>query len=326
MDYSLIIDGFYLYSLVLFLNEYFSRKFDGKMLNNEDASAFEKKIEESSFMLKHPFFLKKKNSKNSIILKNTVIKGSIKRSIPEKFIITRFRRRLKMLNQDYMQIPKNLTIKNNIDLSFKPDNIETPIRIIKSNSNIQISKSLFECIQYGKKEKKFKIFNLCLFSLSVGLENECVFPSSETTYIICDLVYNIPNKLFTIKNPLLIAKSISDQVSLAKLQNRIFEKKSLIMLLCTVFYVEYRFWKMRNLRRVIKRIADLFKEDVLHKRLKPNEDANCIICLAKPREIIIKPCGHLVCCEQCSSMLNECPICRKAIIGIVIVVNESKKA
>lgn len=322
MDYSLIIDAFYLYKLGLFLNEYLFRGAHGNMLISENMNEFEKKIDDSSSMLEHPYSIKKKPSNDSIILTNTVIKGKI---IGKKFAISRFKHKLELFTLDYIKIPKNLIIKNNIDLSLQPESKKTPIKIIKSNSNIQISKPLFQSIYPEKKEKNFDTSNLLQFSLSVGSENELIFFSGQTTYLICDLVYSIKNQLFTIKNPGLITHSLSYQVSLAKLQNKIFERKGLIMLVLTIAFVEYRFWKMRNVLNFLKRIKDLFKEDVLHKRLKPSEDINCIICMVKPREIILKPCGHLVCCEQCSNMLNECPICRKAICGSVIIVNESNE-
>jgi len=50
----------------------------------------------------------------------------------------------------------------------------------------------------------------------------------------------------------------------------------------------------------------------LSKRTKQPQ-AECTICMdAKPDQTFI-PCGHCVCCEECSSKLTSCPLCRKKI-------------
>jgi hypothetical protein len=41
----------------------------------------------------------------------------------------------------------------------------------------------------------------------------------------------------------------------------------------------------------------------------------CIICMTKPRDVALQPCGHLCCCVDCSSTLRtranpKCPVCR----------------
>jgi len=39
----------------------------------------------------------------------------------------------------------------------------------------------------------------------------------------------------------------------------------------------------------------------------------CSVCLdAKPNQTFV-PCGHCVCCEECASKLEDCPVCRKKI-------------
>lgn len=42
-------------------------------------------------------------------------------------------------------------------------------------------------------------------------------------------------------------------------------------------------------------------------------DANCVICMDKPRAIAFIPCGHVSTCESCSSALSQCPLCRQNI-------------
>ena len=39
----------------------------------------------------------------------------------------------------------------------------------------------------------------------------------------------------------------------------------------------------------------------------------CKICLDAPIDMLLMPCRHLCCCQDCASKLNECPICRAVI-------------
>ncbi|XP_041352484.1 baculoviral IAP repeat-containing protein 7-B-like [Gigantopelta aegis] len=43
----------------------------------------------------------------------------------------------------------------------------------------------------------------------------------------------------------------------------------------------------------------------------------CKICMAKEVEVTFLPCGHLVCCEECSKLVTHCPVCRKSIRGTI---------
>nr|KAI8735846.1 E3 ubiquitin-protein ligase XIAP-like [Biomphalaria glabrata] len=49
------------------------------------------------------------------------------------------------------------------------------------------------------------------------------------------------------------------------------------------------------------------------------EQSLCKICLDEKMEIVFTSCGHLVCCTECASALDKCPICRKAVTGKVRV-------
>ena len=50
----------------------------------------------------------------------------------------------------------------------------------------------------------------------------------------------------------------------------------------------------------------------------PSEDLTCVICLVRPREYTVVPCGHFIVCGQCKSTLQNisnannriCPKCR----------------
>jgi hypothetical protein len=49
----------------------------------------------------------------------------------------------------------------------------------------------------------------------------------------------------------------------------------------------------------------------------------CIVCVERPRETVILPCGHMCVCVECGHKLKSqhysCPFCRKAIADIVKV-------
>ncbi|XP_060551216.1 uncharacterized protein LOC132712796 [Ruditapes philippinarum] len=50
---------------------------------------------------------------------------------------------------------------------------------------------------------------------------------------------------------------------------------------------------------------------------KLKEMQTCKICMERPVNTTLLPCGHLVCCETCAGRLQRCPICRKRIKGTV---------
>lgn len=55
--------------------------------------------------------------------------------------------------------------------------------------------------------------------------------------------------------------------------------------------------------------------------LELKDRMTCNICLDKEKDILFLPCGHVVCCSQCSESVNVCPTCRADIFGIVKLYN-----
>jgi hypothetical protein len=49
---------------------------------------------------------------------------------------------------------------------------------------------------------------------------------------------------------------------------------------------------------------------------------NCIVCNKRPRNIVIFPCTHMVCCKECTEGLEKCPACSKPIAGKLPVITE----
>ena len=42
---------------------------------------------------------------------------------------------------------------------------------------------------------------------------------------------------------------------------------------------------------------------------------SCKVCLTSDMEILFFPCLHLMCCQQCSSRITSCPLCRRHIFS-----------
>jgi hypothetical protein len=57
---------------------------------------------------------------------------------------------------------------------------------------------------------------------------------------------------------------------------------------------------------------ELEKENI---RLK--DATTCKVCMNEQLDTVFLPCGHLTCCEGCSSKVRHCPICRKFIKATV---------
>lgn len=39
----------------------------------------------------------------------------------------------------------------------------------------------------------------------------------------------------------------------------------------------------------------------------------CVVCMAKPEEVAVDPCGHLSMCRDCATQVKMCPVCRGPI-------------
>jgi len=64
---------------------------------------------------------------------------------------------------------------------------------------------------------------------------------------------------------------------------------------------------LENSRNVVlERIKKKMKEEV-------DDKTKCLICCDRTKAIIFVPCGHRVCCVQCSNEVHTCPVCRAPI-------------
>ena len=68
----------------------------------------------------------------------------------------------------------------------------------------------------------------------------------------------------------------------------------------------------------IKNYEIPFETDSIEE-VKDNHTKMCVVCLAKPIEWILVPCGHKCVCPTCGIIIKEkdkkCPICKVNIIG-----------
>ena len=45
----------------------------------------------------------------------------------------------------------------------------------------------------------------------------------------------------------------------------------------------------------------------------------CVVCMQKPHEAVIDPCGHISMCIRCAERVDTCPICRGSIDKVLRV-------
>merc|ERR1711874_237533 len=58
-------------------------------------------------------------------------------------------------------------------------------------------------------------------------------------------------------------------------------------------------------------------KEVSESEPKNEHDPLCKICLVESAKIVFLPCGHFLSCSSCAPSLNNCPVCRTDIKGMV---------
>ncbi|XP_028396683.1 mitochondrial ubiquitin ligase activator of NFKB 1-like [Dendronephthya gigantea] len=88
----------------------------------------------------------------------------------------------------------------------------------------------------------------------------------------------------------------------------------------------YRWWRKRRRRWQAAPQAAPRRDDmdrVIHLVLSGGETSeagegqSCVICLTRPRNVVILDCGHICACRECLRQVNNCPICRAEIVRLV---------
>ena len=76
-------------------------------------------------------------------------------------------------------------------------------------------------------------------------------------------------------------------------------------------------WLFRHLRKWYIARQQRAEFERLRSDVSNTTGNECVVCLDKPRDVVILNCGHICSCKQCSTMLTQCPICREHISRIV---------
>ena len=89
-------------------------------------------------------------------------------------------------------------------------------------------------------------------------------------------------------------------------------------------YAIYQHFKNQNLQAENERLQRQVRRQEVE-NLKFGKDENfeilqeCSICLARPKEILFQPCGHVCACQDCANEIlidggpKICPICRQNV-------------
>jgi hypothetical protein len=46
-------------------------------------------------------------------------------------------------------------------------------------------------------------------------------------------------------------------------------------------------------------------------------ESDCVICMCESKDSVFNPCGHFVCCGECASKVDKCPMCRISVLSII---------
>ena len=79
----------------------------------------------------------------------------------------------------------------------------------------------------------------------------------------------------------------------------------------------------QSLEEVSTAIEKLFPKEDKNKAQQINNEESCVVCMGKPADHLVTPCGHQCGCESCLmeifKRLGGCPICRQVITGVIRV-------
>ena len=73
--------------------------------------------------------------------------------------------------------------------------------------------------------------------------------------------------------------------------------------------------KLDNLLKQLKYQIISYKQTIQDKNVQKNDTLYCILCMDNNRNVLFKPCNHIVICDTCSGSTNleECIICKAHI-------------
>jgi hypothetical protein len=52
----------------------------------------------------------------------------------------------------------------------------------------------------------------------------------------------------------------------------------------------------------------------------------CSVCMDRPSEVVMVPCGHIYACEACGKKLSECALCREPVARVLRIYYSTKRS
>lgn len=211
-------------------------------------------------------------------------------------------------NKLYSNLRKQLSDTIAHDLNNVHSYYDIISRIINKHCNKQIKeKSCFEsmcscCKKPKKKNKLMRFYNMQ--SNAVKLTND-----------ISDITHNIKTsfdekeieKIFP--TPTEETKNFCDEKA-----KKFLDKKNIDERLREEVEFYSKYFKIENI--IEKQKNTIKTQEEKKNQIKETRELNvCIICLEFQRNIMFKPCHHLICCQKCANdnEKNTCPLCGKII-------------
>lgn len=165
--------------------------------------------------------------------------------------------------------------------------------------------------------------NVPLFrGIKIGwTENELGISLNSILTAYGDIIYNKSDGTLRIESPLYLLKDKSNllsRLSIKKTENIIWSVILSIPAAISTVYLGKML--IDYVKKYIRKRKELERDKSRNiKFLNLSDDYKCILCVNKPRDIILKPCMHFSICADCYHKIDkkQCPVCRKDIHDIV---------
>ena len=116
-----------------------------------------------------------------------------------------------------------------------------------------------------------------------------------------------------------IIRQAQSKKKMWKIISLIFACGSGILFLVSLYF----YFKRRRERQLEEEFIRRLREQGLEEgegEVIEGHDA-CVICMDRPRNVVILDCGHICACFTCAQQLNNCPVCRSGIARLVPTFN-----
>ena len=210
-------------------------------------------------------------------------------------------------NKLYSNLRRQLSDTIAHDLNNIHSYHDTISKVINKHCNKKIKeKSCFEsfCSCCKKPKKKNKLMG------SYNMQSNAI----KITNDISDITQNIKNsydekaieKIFP--TPTDDTKNFCDEKA-----KKYLDKKNIDERLREEVESYSKYFKIESI--IEKQQNTIKTQEENKKQIKDTRDLNvCILCMENQRNIMFKPCHHLICCQKCANDKDICPLCRKEII------------